>query len=103
VHLLDGTTDQAAISGWGSDIASVHSGCGSGWQVLTSSPNGADDAVRAFEIHDRETVPATQPVSLNGSVSALWTASDGASAIAVSHNREMGTYEAYRLTITCGQ
>jgi hypothetical protein len=103
VHLLDGTADQTTISGWGSDIASVRSGCGSGWQVLASSPNGADDAVRAFEIRDRETVPATQPVSLSGSVSALWPASDGTSAIAVSHNREMGTYEAYRLTITCGQ
>ena len=71
--------------------------------MLASSPNGADDAVRAFEIRDREAVPATQPLALGGSVSALWTAFDGTSAIAVLHSREMGTYEAYRLTITCGQ
>ena len=103
VHLLDGETDQATISGWGSDIATLRSGCGSGWQVLATSPNGADDAVRAFEIRDREAVSATQPVTLSGSVRALWAAPDGASAVAVSHNREMGTYEAYRLTITCGQ
>ena len=103
VHLLDGTTDQSAILRWGSDIASIHSGCGSGWQVLASSPNGADDAVRAFEIRDREAVPATQPLALGGSVSALWTAFDPTSAIAVLHSRETGTYEVYRLTITCGQ
>lgn len=103
VLLLDGATEQTTSSGWGSDIASVHSGCGSGWQVLASSPNSVDDAVRAFEMSDHEAIPATQPVSLSGSISALWTATDGTSAIAVSRNREMGTYEAYRLTITCGQ
>lgn len=103
VHLLDGASEQTANPGWGSDVASVHSGCGSGWQVLASSPNGADDSVRAFEMSDREAVPATQAVSLGGGVSALWTAADGDSAIAVSRNREAGTYEAYHLTITCGQ
>ena len=38
VHLLDGSTDQVLEKlGWGSDIASVHSGCGSGWQVLATA------------------------------------------------------------------
>ncbi len=37
VHLLDGSTDQVMEKlDWGSDIAGVHSGCGSGWQVLAS-------------------------------------------------------------------
>jgi hypothetical protein len=104
VHLLDGVSDQAADLGWGSDIASVHSGCGSGWQILaTGAGNNADDSVRAFEMSDHEPVPATQAVSLDGAVSALWTAADGGSAMAVSRNRETGTYEAFRLTITCSQ
>jgi hypothetical protein len=104
LHLLDGVSEQTASPGWGSDIASVHSGCGSGWQLLaTSMDNGNEDSVRAFEMNDREPVPATQGISVDGGVSALWTAADGGSVVAVSRNRERGTYEAFRLTITCGQ
>src|SRR6185437_90729 len=37
VHLLDGVTDQVMEKlKWGSDIASLRSGCGSGWQVLAT-------------------------------------------------------------------
>lgn len=104
IHFLDGITDQAARLAWGSDIASVHSGCGAGWQFLASSTaNGADDSIRAYEMRDREPVAATLAISLGGGVSALWTAADGNSVTAVSRNREAGTYEAFRLTISCGQ
>jgi hypothetical protein len=100
IHLLDGTSEQTTNWGWGSDIATLHSGCGSGWQVLTT---GRDNSVRAFEMNGREPVPATQDISLDGGVSALWTAADGGSVIAVSRHRESGAYEAFRLTVTCGQ
>ena len=100
VHVLDGASEQMLNLGWGSDIAAVHSGCGSGWQVLAS---GTDNSVRAYEMSDREPIPATQPMSLDGGVRVLWTAADGRSVIAVSRNRESGAYEAFRLTITCGQ
>jgi hypothetical protein len=105
VHLLDGVTDQtAARLGWGSDIASVRSGCGLGWQVLvTGNGDGAVETVRAFEIADREPVAASQPVEFSGGITALWADSDGTSAIAVSRNSETGKYEAYRLSITCSQ
>jgi hypothetical protein len=105
IHLLDGVTDQtAARLNWGSDIASVRSGCGLGWQVLvTGNGNDAVEAVRAFEIVDREPMAVSQPVELGGGITALWTDSDGTGAIAVSQNSEAGRYEAYRLSITCGQ
>ena len=47
VHFLDGVTDQTAAKlGWGSDIASVRSGCGLGWQVLvTGNGDGAGETV----------------------------------------------------------
>ncbi len=104
VHLLDGITDQtAARLGWGSDIASVKSGCGLGWQILaTGNGDGMSDTVRAFEIADREPVAVSQPVEFTGNVTALWTEADANSAIAVSQNSETGRYEAYRLSLTCG-
>jgi hypothetical protein len=105
VHLLDGVTDQAAAKlGWGSDIASVRSGCGLGWQVLvTGNGEGAGETVKAFEIADREPVAISQPVEFSGNITALWADSDGAAAIAVAQNSETGKYEAYRLSIACGQ
>jgi len=105
VHLLDGVTDQTvAKPGWGSDLVSVHSSCGLGWQVLaTGNGDGDGETVRAFEIADREPVAVSQPVEFSGSITALWTDSDGTGAIAISRNSETGKYEAYRLSITCGQ
>jgi hypothetical protein len=104
IHLLDGNTDQVVEKlGWGSDIASVHSGCGSGWQVLaTESGEGKIDAVRAFEVTGREPVAASVALDMNGTISALWTESAGTSAVAVVNNSETGRYEAFRLTLTCG-
>src|ERR1700676_5353314 len=105
IHLLDGVTDQTAAKlGWGSDIASVRSGCGLGGQVLVDgNGNGTGETIRAFEIADREPVAVSQPAEFSGSITALWADSDGTGAIAVSQNSETGRYEAYRLSITCGQ
>ena len=104
VHLMDGLTDQAAAKlGWGSDIAGVRSGCGQGWQVLATGSDDTGDTVRAFEIADREPVAMSQPAEFSGTITALWADSDTTGAIAVSQNSETGRYEAYRLTIACGQ
>jgi len=105
VHLLDGVSDQTpAKLGWGSDIASVHSGCGLGWQVLVAGDgNGRGETVRAFEVVDREPTLASQPAEFSGSITALWSDADGTAAIAISQNSETGRYEAYRLSIACGQ
>ncbi len=105
VHLLDGTTDQVLDKvDWGSDLAAVRSGCGSGWQVLaTGSGEGRSDVIRAFEIAGRVPVAASAPLDVSGTVTALWTESGGGSAVAVAHNFETGKYDAFRLTLTCGR
>jgi hypothetical protein len=105
VHLLDGVTDQTVPKlGWGSDIASVRSGCGLGWQVLVSgSADGTNDSVKAFEIADRQPMAVSQPADFNGPITALWADADGTGVIAVSQNSETERYEAYRLSIVCGQ
>ncbi len=104
VHLLDGSTDQVLEKlGWGSDIASVHSGCGSGWQVLVTAPgDGRSDVVRVFEVAGRQPIAAGSPLDVNDAITALWTESSGSGAVAVAHNFESGRYEAFRLILTCG-
>jgi len=104
VHLLDGITDQTARWNWGSDIASVKTSCGSGWQVLaTRAGDSSTDSVKAYELPDREPIPVSQAVDFAGGVMALWTEAKGSTAVAVSRNGETGNYEAFRLAITCGQ
>lgn len=105
IYFLDGVGDQAfAQLGWGSDIASVRSGCGPGWQILvTSNESGPSDQVRAFEVADREPSLASPPLQFNGSVTALWTDADSTSVTAITRDVETGKYEAYRLTIDCHQ
>ena len=105
VHLLDGVSDRSLSQvGWGSDIASVRSACGSGWQILaTSNEYGRTDTVRAFEIPDREPVLVSPPAEFNGPITALWAATDSTSVMAISQNSETGKYEAYRLSMDCHQ
>src|SRR5579862_1812226 len=102
VHLLDGISDQMLPQlAWGSDIASVHSGCGNGWQILASSnEDGSADTVRAFEMSDREPVAVGPAVEFQGRISAFWS-TDGTTATAISKNSENGKYEAYMLSIDC--
>ena len=104
IHLLDGVTDQILDKlDWGSDLTSVHSGCGIGWDVLATASGSSDDSVRAYDFPDREALAVSPPLPFDGPVTALWEEMNGSDAIAVSQNLETGTYEAYRLTITCSQ
>ena len=104
VHMLDGMNDQASKLDWSSDMATVRTPCGAGWQVLAASttPDGSD-TMRAYEFPDRDPVAVSPAVDLPGMISALWTESKGDSAIAVVNNRELGIYEAYRLAVSCSQ
>jgi len=105
VHLLDGLTVQIVRRlDWGSDIAGVHSRCGSGWQILAAgNSDGPGDSVKAFEIADRQAVPGSEPLEFSGPVTALWTEPSGNAAVVVSRNAETRKYEAYRLSIACGE
>jgi len=106
VHLIDGISDQTTRLDWGSDLASVKTACGAGWQVLaTSSEEGNGDSVRAYEFPDRDPVAVSAAVDFpgGGDVTALWTEAKGDTAIAVVRDRETGSYEAFRLAVACSQ
>jgi hypothetical protein len=105
VHALDGATDQVIKKlSWGSEVASVRSGCGSGWHVLaTGNAEGSSDTVRAFDISGHEAVAASAALEMDGSITDLWTESGETSAVVVVCNSETGRYEAFRLTLTCGR
>jgi hypothetical protein len=109
LHLVDGMTDQA-IRGvkWGSDLAAVHSGCGAGTELLVSEaeiPRHGEkehDDLRAFEIPDRDPVAASAAAEFDGQIVALWPESSGNGAAAIVKRMDTGWYEAYRISVSCG-
>jgi hypothetical protein len=103
-HILDGVSDQVSRFDWGSDLAAISSSCGGGWQVLTTSRgDGPLDSVRAYEFPDRDPIAVTPPLEFSGTINALWTEPKGKSVLAIARSAETGSYEAYRLTVTCAQ
>jgi hypothetical protein len=126
LHLVDGVTDQA-IRGvkWGSDVAAVHSSCGGGTQLLASeveSPRRGEkehddlrtdlrtglrtglrtDDLRAYEIPDRDPVAVSAAVEFVGQIAALWPESAGNGAAAIVRRTDTGWYEAYSISVFCG-
>jgi hypothetical protein len=117
-HLVDGVTDQAiraANSKWGSDLAAVHSSCGTGTQLLVSESDdiahdtlrdtlhvAARDNLRAFELPDRDPVAVSAAAQFDGRIVALWPDSSGNGAAAIVRRKDTGWYEAYRVSVTCG-
>lgn len=91
----------AGARDWGSDFAVVRSGCGMGTQVIASSSGEAvSDTLRAFAIPALEAIPESNALQMDGTVTALWTAQDGKSAMAVVRNAA-GAYEVDRVSATC--
>ncbi len=104
VHLIDGISDQA-IRGlrWGSDLAAVHSSCGTGTQILVSDGGDPErDNLRAFEVPDRDPVVASSAIEFDGRIVALWPETTGNNAVAVVKREDTGWYEANRVSISCG-
>jgi hypothetical protein len=105
LHLLDGINQQTLGNvRWGSDIAGVHAECQPTWQVVTtSSSDEITDSVQAFEFPDRQPLAVSQKLELSGRVTALWTAQNGQSAVAVYRDADSGNYEAVQLNLACSQ
>jgi hypothetical protein len=97
-----------AIPGWGSEIASTHSGCGKGWQILATGKGdwSTPDSVTGIEIENEKASKVTESMDLPGPVIALHRTTsdkipDRDMVIAVVHNLRTGFYEIYRITVTC--
>jgi hypothetical protein len=102
IHMVDGVSDQPARLNWGSDVASLRTACGAGWQVLaTSSGVPGSDSMRAYEFPDRDPVPVSAALDFGATVTALWTEAKGDTAMAVTRNGETGSYEAFRVAVAC--
>jgi hypothetical protein len=105
VHLLDGINQQVLSRiHWGSNVAAVHPACRPDSLVLADAAESEPtESIQAFEFADREPAPVSPKLTLSGSITALWSAPRGDSAIAVYRNLGTGNYEALQLTFDCGR
>ena len=91
----------AGTRDWGSDLASLRSGCSTGTQIVVSDSGAATtDSLRAFELPAQEAIPVSAPLSMDGTITALWTAPDGRSVFAVVRGTD-DRYEVDRVTAFC--
>jgi hypothetical protein len=60
------------------------------------------DSLRAFEIPDRDPIAVSTAVEFNGQIAALWPDGSGTAATAIVRKKDTGWYEAYRVSVTCG-
>ena len=103
VQLVDNSALKtvAGTRDWGSDFAVLHSGCGTGTQVIASgSGEAANDSLRAYELPAQEAVAVSGALAMDGTVTALWTAPDGKSVFAVVRSAA-NEYEVDRVTALC--
>lgn len=103
LHLVNGFTDRAVPGeNFGSELAAVHSSCGTRTQLLVSKPGDAGrDGLRAFEIPDREPVAVSSAVEFEGEIVALRPENGGNGASAIVRRKDTGWYEAYRVSVSC--
>lgn len=104
VRWSDGSPEQvlAGTTDWGSDIASLRSGCGVGTQVIAASKGDTStaDSLRAYEILNQQASPSSAPLAFNGIVTSLWTQVPEGRVTAVVQTSK-GSYEAYAISLSC--
>jgi hypothetical protein len=104
-QILDAALEPVGnVASWGSDLAATEAHCGGGWQILATKPGEArePDAIRAFQLVNRTPVPLSAPLELPGPVTAFWSLG-GNTALAVVNNLDNGRYQAYVITVNCGE
>jgi len=91
----------AGTRDWGSDFAALNSGCGAGTQIIISdSGDAASDSLRAYELPSYEASPVSDPLDMEGTVTALTLAANGKSVLAVVR-KSQEEYEVDRVTALC--
>lgn len=103
IYLNDLSVPAIVVNDWGSNLAGVQSGCGSGWQVLVTEPGDLSrpDSVQAFEIEGRHEEAVSSSVDLNGPVLALWPGNSQQDTHAVVQSLATGKFEAWSMSVAC--
>ena len=106
VRMLDhgALTDVVGSRDWGSNLTSIHSGCGSGMQILADAAGDPpQDSVRAYEVNGHEAGAVSAPLTFEGSVTAMHAAADRTSAFVIVRSalNQPAAYEVWHVLLDC--
>jgi hypothetical protein len=104
-QILDSALDPVgSVASWGSDLAGTEAHCGGGSQILVTKAGEAREAdeIRAFGLVNRTPVSVSAPLDMPGAVTAFWSLG-GNAALAVVKDPASGRYQAYVITVNCGE
>ena len=106
-RVYDGTLlEVGQVSGWGSDIAAVDSGCGGERLVMATRPGeGSEpDTIQLYDVASGQGgVAVSDPATFPGPVVALWPSDRTGETVAIARSADTGRYAAYSLAITCNR
>jgi len=101
IHVYDAAHAPQAVFEGGSDFA-VIAACGGRHIALTGTGDAASpDSIALYDLVNRNPVRVSEPVEFSGPITALWSAGEG--AVAIARNLSTGKYGAYSLTLDCGR
>ena len=89
---------------WGSDLVSLSIKCREGLLVVVASgarDHTSRDTLQGFEVHARTVAPMTAAMEFPGPILSLRNSTES-EAMAIAFNLTTGNYEAYRVTMVCG-
>ena len=88
---------------WGSDLVQLSADCREESLVVASSAHdhSLPDTLQGFEVETRAVTPATAIAEFPGPILSLKNTTDS-EAMAIVFNLTTGNYEAYRVTVACG-
>jgi len=89
---------------WGSDLVSLSTNCRQGLLVVVASgarDHTSRDTLQGFEVDARTVAPMTAATEFPGPILSLRNSSES-EAMAIAFNLTTGNYEAYRVTMACG-
>jgi hypothetical protein len=88
---------------WGSDLVQISANCRERSLVLASGArdHSSEDTLQGFEVDLRAVTPVTSVTEFPGPILSLKSASES-EAMATVFNLTTGNYEAYRVTMACG-
>jgi hypothetical protein len=88
---------------WGSDLVLLSAKCRESSLVVSSGARDhtSQDTLQGFEVEPRAATPATAVTEFPGPILSL-KSTDDSGAVAIIFNLTTGNYEAYRVTMACG-
>jgi hypothetical protein len=101
---LDGARRASPTSDVAGDIASLGAACSGESTVVVAEPaRGGGDVLRLLQAARGRLVAAASPVTVSGTISALWSTPGADTAIVVVRDAAASGYEAFQISVDCGR